>query len=66
RRVNDEGPAYDAGIRKGDVIMMINNIDIKNVSHFKEILSQLEATTVPVLIHRRGSPLFLALKIPKK
>jgi len=66
RRVDDEGLAYDAGIRKDDVIMMINNIDIKGVSHVKEILSQLDTTTVPVLIHRRGSPLFLALKIPKK
>jgi len=62
----DKGPARDASISKGDVIMMIDNIDIKEVSHFKEILSQLSAKTVPVLIHRRGSPLFLALKVPKK
>jgi serine protease Do len=62
----DEGPARDASISKGDVIMMIDNIDIRDVSHFKEILSQLSAKTVPVLIHRRGSPLFLALKVPEK
>ncbi len=61
----EAGPARDAGIRKGDVIMMIDNIKIKNVSHFKEILGELaEQKAVPVLIHRQGSPLFLALKIP--
>jgi len=62
----DPGPAYDAGIRKSDVIMMIDNTDVKNVSHFKEIVGNLSGTTVPVLIHRRSSPLFLALKIPAK
>jgi len=60
------GAARSAGIRKNDIIVMIDNINIKNVAHFKEIVSQLSATTVPVLIHRAGSPLFLALKIPAK
>ncbi|MDM8561823.1 DegQ family serine endoprotease [Candidatus Marithioploca araucensis] len=62
----DEGPARNAGISKGDVIMMIDNIDIKNVSHFTEILNRLSGVTVPVLVNRRGSPRFLALKVPKK
>jgi serine protease Do len=65
QRVKD-GPARDAGIRKGDIIMMIDNVEIENVTHFKEIVSQLSDTTVPVLIHRRGEPRFLALKIPAK
>ncbi|MEN8215402.1 MAG: DegQ family serine endoprotease [Pseudomonadota bacterium] len=62
RHVGD-GPAHKAGIRKGDVIIMINNVDIENVTHFKKIVSEQSATTVPVLIHRGGSPLFLGLKI---
>jgi serine protease Do len=62
----DEGPARNAGISKGDVIMMIDNINIKNVSHFTEILNRLSGVTVPILVHRRGSPRFLALKVPKK
>ncbi len=61
-----EGPARDAGIRKNDIILMMDNITIKDVRHFKEIISQLNATTVPILIQRGGSPLFLALKIPSK
>lgn len=62
----EAGAARDAGIRKGDVIVMINNINIKNVSHFKEILADLEEKTLPVLIHRQDSPLFLAIKVPAK
>jgi serine protease Do len=63
RRV-DAGPARDAGIRKGDVILMIDNIQINSASHFKEMLEDLVDRTVPVLIHRRGTPIFIALKIP--
>jgi len=61
-----DGTARDAGIHKGDVIIMIDNIDITSVIQFKEVIAGLGETTVPVLIHRRGSPLFLALKIPAK
>lgn len=65
QRVN-EGPAQTAGVRKDDVIMMINNIKIKDAAHFKELVGQLErGQMVPILIHRRDAPLFLALKIPK-
>lgn len=60
----DAGPARNAGIRKGDVILMIDNINIENVKHFKEIVNQRSETKVPVLVHREGSPLFLALTIP--
>ncbi|MBE9562688.1 MAG: DegQ family serine endoprotease [Proteobacteria bacterium] len=62
----EEGTAKDAGIHKGDVIMMIDNNDVTDVVQFKEIVTGLGETTVPVLIHRRGSPLFLALKVPAK
>lgn len=61
------GPARDAGIRKGDVIAMLNSVKVEDVSHFKKIVDDLEpGQSVPVLINRRGSPLFLALKIPPK
>jgi serine protease Do len=47
--------------------MMIDNTKIKDVRHFKDVVTGLEAgQAVPVLIHRRGSPLFLALKVPAK
>lgn len=63
----ESGPARDAGIRKDDVILMMDNTKIKDVRHFRDIINGLEAgQSIPVLISRRGSPLFLALKIPAK
>jgi len=58
------GAAADAGVRKGDVILMLNNVDIKDANHFKEVVGGLPAgKSVPVLVHRRGSPIFLAMKV---
>jgi serine protease Do len=60
-----DGPAKKAGIRKGDIILEINNQKIKDGKHFMELASSLPAgKSVPVLIHRQGSPIFLAIKIP--
>ncbi|MDT8384672.1 MAG: DegQ family serine endoprotease [Gammaproteobacteria bacterium] len=58
------GPARKAGVRRGDVILMINNIDVKDSQHFAEISADLPVDkSVPLLVQRRGGPVFLALKI---
>ena len=58
------GPAYKAGVRNGDVMLLINNIKIKNAKHFEELVSQLPRDkSVPILIQRRGGPVFLALRL---
>jgi len=58
------GPAYKAGVRSGDVMLLINNIKIKNVKHFEELVNQLpKDKSVPILIQRRGGPVFLALRL---
>ncbi len=59
------GAATRAGIHKGDVIIMLNNVNIKDVDQFTELVNDLpEGKSIPVLIHRpRSGPLFLALKI---
>ena len=66
--VNDvkRGAASEAGIRKGDVIEIINNIEIKDADHFKEIVEDLpEGKAVPVLVHqRRGGSSFLVIRVP--
>ena len=61
-----EGPAADAGIRQGDVIVRINSTPIRNVEQFEKMIKKLPAgKSVPVLVQRRGGPIFLALKVPK-
>ncbi len=58
------GPAQEAGIRQGDVILLINNIKITDASHFNKIMKDLpKGRSIPILIQRRGGPIFLALKI---
>ena len=60
-----KGPAHKAGIRKGDIILMLNNHKITDVSHFEDIVKDLpDGQSIPVLVHRRGGPMFLALKVP--
>lgn len=58
------GPARDAGIRRGDIMLLINNIKVKNAAHFERLIKDLpKGKSVPVLIQRRGGPVFLALKL---
>ena len=58
------GPARKAGVRRGDVILMINNTDIKDTDHFKNVIEKLPTgKSVPLLVQRRGGPVFLALKL---
>ena len=60
------GSAADAGIQPGDVILRIQNNVIRNTSDFDKIVKTLPVgKSVAVLIQRRGSPVFLALRIDK-
>ena len=62
----NEGVAREAGIRRGDIILMINNKEITSTAQFKKLVSSLPAgKSVPVLIQRNAHPEFLALKVPK-
>ncbi|MDZ7754307.1 MAG: DegQ family serine endoprotease [Gammaproteobacteria bacterium] len=59
----EDGPASRAGIRQGDVILMMNNLQVSDAKALKDMVDGLPAgKTVPLLIHRQGSPLFLALR----
>jgi len=61
------GPARKAGVRRGDVILMINNVDVKDAKHFAEISAELPVNkSLPLLVQRRGGPVFLALKIKEE
>ena len=58
------GPAQDAGIRHGDVILRIQDQVVKNAKQFQELVKDLpKGKSIALLVQRRGSPLFLALKL---
>ena len=61
-----KGAAKNAGIQPGDVILRISNNVIRDVADFDKIIKNLPVgKSVAVLVQRRGSPAFLALKIDK-
>ncbi|MFO1435480.1 MAG: DegQ family serine endoprotease [Gammaproteobacteria bacterium] len=61
----EDGPAYRAGVREGDVIMMLDNQKVENARQFKELSAKLApGKSVPILVQRRDGPVFLALKPP--
>jgi len=62
-----EGPAASAGIRSGDVIARLNNVEVTDVGQFTELVKQLPASRpIPVLIKRDNGSRFLALTLPDK
>lgn len=62
----EKGIAKNAGIQPGDVILRIANNVIVGVADFEKTVKTLPVgKSVAVLIQRRGSPAFLALKIDK-
>ena len=52
---NAQGAAARAGIRRGDVILAVNNQDVKSVEQFKELMSQAEKGRIVALLVRRGA-----------
>lgn len=61
------GPARDAGITEGDVILMLNGNRIGDVQALEKQISELKAGhSIAVLVHRRNSPIFLALRVPER
>ena len=49
-----DGPAARAGIRAGDVILRLNNTDIKDSRQFAATVSKLDAKKMAVILVRRG------------
>jgi len=61
-----KGAGKNGGLQRGDVILRIQNEAVRDVTHFEKIAENLPAgKSIAVLIQRRGSPAFLALKIDK-
>lgn len=58
------GPAAEAGIRRGDVILRMQDQAVRDAKHFTEIVKGLpKGKTVAALVQRRGGSQFLAIKL---
>lgn len=63
----ERGPAARAGVRKGDIILKVDQVDIKSAKQFRDLIEELpDGKSVPLLVQRNGGPMFLALKIDDK
>jgi serine protease Do len=60
----DIGPAADAGLRSGDVVLSIDNVKVEDAKHFLDTAKDLPSDkAVPVLVQRGEGAIFLAIKI---
>ncbi|MFW1678437.1 DegQ family serine endoprotease [Pontibacter sp. JAM-7] len=58
------GAAAQAGLMVGDVITMLNGQSVASVNEFNRVVADLpEDRAVPLRIVRRGSPMFIPLKL---
>ena len=62
-----DGAALRAGVRPGDVLLQISGQQVDSPQRLAEVVSRLTpGVSVPVLLQRRGAPLFLPMDIPEK
>jgi serine protease Do len=61
-----DGPAAEAGVRRGDIIREINRRSVTDMDAYQEATAQLDPESpVLLLLERRGSGIYVALK-PRK
>ena len=61
------GAASQAGVRKDDIILAVDNKPVTNLKQFNKIVKDLPGgKSVALLVQRSGSPTFLAIKVPKE
>lgn len=52
---NVQGAAARAGVRRGDVLLAVNNQDVKSVEQFRELMGQFDKGRIVALLIRRGA-----------
>lgn len=60
-------PALEAGIQPGDIITQLNNREVDGRESYQEVLQSIpDDKWIPVLVYRRGKPVYIPLYIPPK
>ena len=63
---NVEGSAARAGLRRGDIILAVNNQEVKSLAQFGKLMEQFKKDDIPALLVRRNDmTLYVPLRIEK-
>lgn len=61
---NVQGAAARAGLRRGDVILAVNNQDVKSVEQFRQLMGNFDkGRIVALLVRRGGNSLYIPLRL---
>lgn len=61
--VDAASPAWDAGVREGDILLVVNRETVNDVDAYRKAVSRLpRGTAVSALVSREGELLFVALR----
>jgi serine protease Do len=62
--VYDGQPAAEAGIKRGDIVISINNQEVKSGNDLRNIVATIRpGTEVPVIVIRKGKKIKLSMKV---
>ena len=64
-KVTQGSPADDAGVKAGDLVEQVNQVDVKNVDEFNKALGHLKSgDSVALLLKRGNTSFFVGIEIP--
>jgi serine protease Do len=62
-----QGASARAGLRRGDVVLAIGNVNIHSVRQFDEVLKRIpKGHNVALLVRRGGNASYVAIKLDEK
>jgi serine protease Do len=60
-RVDDAGPAADAGLERGDVIVEVNQRAVSSVAELKSAVESAGSRPALLLVNRRGATVYMTV-----
>ena len=64
--VDRDSPAFEAGVRNGDVITRFGRTAISRLGDMERALEDVESgDSISVRLIRQGAPLFIGIKVPE-